>query len=251
MKTGFVNYLLAALILTIGGCLPALSQNKCNLQIGVYEFKEDGSSEDFPVNDAAMNLVNTETKKSLKASANTEITDGSYELTVSKNGFQKTIERFSVECSLAGEENSFQQIVFLWKGDPKTTFVFPAVTSGMYRESNKAKADATFNTEAAKTEGTTGELNKTKDDAPLNSGAVVLGKPEYPKAALAVRATGTVNVQVTINELGYVVSAHAISGHPLLRAAAVKAAKASKFRMTMLDGIPVRVTGVIVYNFVP
>ncbi|MBS1794792.1 MAG: TonB family protein [Acidobacteria bacterium] len=83
----------------------------------------------------------------------------------------------------------------------------------------------------------------------LNGKATNLVKPPYPAAAKAVRAEGTVNVQVTIDEEGNVVSATAVSGHPLLRANAVQAARQSKFSPTTLEGKPVKVTGVIVYNF--
>lgn len=84
----------------------------------------------------------------------------------------------------------------------------------------------------------------------LNGKATNLVKPPYPAAAKAVRASGAVNVQVTIDESGNVISATAVSGHPLLRAAAVEAARSSKFSPTMLSGQPVKVTGIIVYNFV-
>jgi TonB family protein len=84
----------------------------------------------------------------------------------------------------------------------------------------------------------------------LNGKATNLVKPAYPAAAKAVKAQGAVNVQVTIDEKGNVISATAVSGHPLLREAAVTAARASKFSPTTLEGKPVKVTGVIVYNFV-
>jgi protein TonB len=58
-----------------------------------------------------------------------------------------------------------------------------------------------------------------------------------------------VSVQVTIDEEGNVISATALSGHPLLQAAAVAAARAARFAPTLLDGQPVKVTGVITYNF--
>lgn len=83
----------------------------------------------------------------------------------------------------------------------------------------------------------------------LNGKAVNLVKPSYPAAARAVKASGAVNVQVTIDEQGNVISASAVSGHPLLRASSVQAARASKFSATMLSGQPVKVTGIIVYNF--
>ncbi|HEY0461616.1 MAG TPA: TonB family protein [Pyrinomonadaceae bacterium] len=92
---------------------------------------------------------------------------------------------------------------------------------------------------------------KTISGGVVNGKATNLVKPPYPAAARAVRAAGAVNVQVTIDESGNVISASAVSGHPLLRAAAVQAARSSKFSPTMLSGQAVKVTGVIVYNFVP
>lgn len=84
----------------------------------------------------------------------------------------------------------------------------------------------------------------------LNGKAVNLVKPAYPPIARSANASGTVNVQITIDENGNVIAAHAVSGHPLLQSAAVSAARASKFSPTMLNGQAVKVTGVIVYNFV-
>lgn len=84
----------------------------------------------------------------------------------------------------------------------------------------------------------------------LNGKARSLPKPAYPPAARAVRASGAVTVQVLIDENGNVVSASAVNGHPLLRAAAVSAARGAKFSPTMLSGQPVKVSGVITYNFV-
>jgi TonB family protein len=92
---------------------------------------------------------------------------------------------------------------------------------------------------------------KTISGGVVNSKATNLVKPPYPAAARAVRAAGAVNVQVTIDESGNVISASATSGHPLLRAAAVQAARSSKFSPTLLSGQAVKVTGVIVYNFNP
>lgn len=84
----------------------------------------------------------------------------------------------------------------------------------------------------------------------LNGKAVRLVQPTYPAIARQAHASGTVVVQVLIDENGNVVSAHAISGHPLLQAVAVAAARASKFSPTKLSGQPVKVNGVIQYNFV-
>lgn len=84
----------------------------------------------------------------------------------------------------------------------------------------------------------------------LNGKATSLPIPDYPPAARAVKAEGRVTVQVLVNKEGRVVSANAASGHPLLRPAAVKAAKAAEFAPTTLSGKPVEVSGVLTYNFV-
>ena len=83
----------------------------------------------------------------------------------------------------------------------------------------------------------------------VNGKAVNLVKPPYPPAARAVHASGQVQVQVTIDENGSVISASAVSGHPLLKQAAEQAARSSKFSPTLLSGQKVKVSGLIVYNF--
>lgn len=84
----------------------------------------------------------------------------------------------------------------------------------------------------------------------LNGKAISLPLPEYPILARQAKASGTVMVQVTIDEEGNVISAESVSGHPLLRAAAVTAARQARFSPTRLSGQPVKVTGVVTYNFV-
>ena len=84
----------------------------------------------------------------------------------------------------------------------------------------------------------------------LNGKALALPQPAYPAIARAAHVSGTVIVQVVIDEQGNVVSAKAIDGHPLLQAVSVAAAREAKFSPTTLEGEPVKVTGVIQYNFV-
>jgi TonB family protein len=87
-------------------------------------------------------------------------------------------------------------------------------------------------------------------DKILNEKAITLPEPAYPAAARAVRAFGAVNVQVTVNENGDVISAAAVSGHPLLRAAAVQAARQAKFAPATVDGQNVTVLGILIYTFI-
>lgn len=84
----------------------------------------------------------------------------------------------------------------------------------------------------------------------LNGKALSLPQPPYPPMARSAKVSGMVVVQVTIDEYGNVVEARATSGHPLLRPAAVDAARHAKFAQTSLMGELVRVTGVLQYNFV-
>jgi len=95
------------------------------------------------------------------------------------------------------------------------------------------------------------EPPKTVSGGVLNGKATSLPKPAYPAAARAVQASGSVSVQVLISESGSVISATAVSGHPMLRAAAVAAARGARFSPTLLSGQAVKVSGVITYNFVP
>lgn len=93
------------------------------------------------------------------------------------------------------------------------------------------------------------EPKPTQSGGVLNGKAVALPVPSYPAAARAVGAQGKVTVQVTLDETGKVISATAVDGNPLLRGAAVDAARRARFTPTLLTGVPVKVTGVIVYNF--
>jgi len=84
----------------------------------------------------------------------------------------------------------------------------------------------------------------------LNGKAISKPQPVYPPIAKAARASGTVTVQIVVDETGKVISASAVGGHPLLQQAAVGAARQARFSPTLLSGQPVKVSGVITYNFV-
>ena len=83
----------------------------------------------------------------------------------------------------------------------------------------------------------------------INGRATSLPKPNYPAAAIAVNAQGSVSVQVLIDETGRVISAKAVSGNGMLKSAAEQAARNARFSPTLLSNVPIKVTGVIVYNF--
>ncbi|MEP6742244.1 MAG: TonB family protein, partial [bacterium] len=84
----------------------------------------------------------------------------------------------------------------------------------------------------------------------LNGEALSLPKPPYPIIAKQLRIQGTVNVQVLISEAGEVISAKAVSGNASLVTAAQQAALQARFSPTLLGEQPVKVSGIITYNFV-
>ncbi len=90
----------------------------------------------------------------------------------------------------------------------------------------------------------------TRSMGVVNGMATYLPKPVYSALAKAARVAGMVTVQVLIDEHGKVVSARAVSGNALLLRESVQAAYQARFTPTMLSQQPVKVSGVITYNFV-
>jgi TonB family protein len=73
--------------------------------------------------------------------------------------------------------------------------------------------------------------------------------PSYPQMARSQRVTGTVTVYVVVNEAGEVETISRTSGPALLQRAAQDAARRWRFRPTIVEGRPVRVSGFINFNF--
>jgi TonB family protein len=83
----------------------------------------------------------------------------------------------------------------------------------------------------------------------LQGAAIKKVPPPYPPIAKAARVSGAVQVLITINENGGVIEANAISGHPLLRDAALQAARQWLFKPTEIAGVAVKVQGILTFNF--
>ena len=84
----------------------------------------------------------------------------------------------------------------------------------------------------------------------LNGKAISLPAPVYPSEARAIRASGVVLVQVTIDISGKVIDAKVLCGHPVFSKPCLEVAYTARFTATKLSGQPVQVNGIIVYNFV-
>jgi protein TonB len=74
-------------------------------------------------------------------------------------------------------------------------------------------------------------------------------QPEYPVLARQTHISGTVVVDAVIDEHGNVVGARAVSGHPLLIPAALKAVLQWKYEPTLLNGTPVAVEMEVTVHF--
>jgi len=95
------------------------------------------------------------------------------------------------------------------------------------------------------------ESDKPIDGGVLNNKALELPQPKYPEAARAAKIAGRVTVKILLDEKGNLLSAEAIDGPQELRASAVAAARKARFTLTLIGTRPVRVSGVLTYDFAP
>jgi TonB family protein len=83
----------------------------------------------------------------------------------------------------------------------------------------------------------------------LQGSAVKRVNPSYPEIAKQAQVSGSVVVEIVVDEEGNVIAAKALSGHPLLRDAAVEAARQWQFTPTQLQSESVKVVGTLTFNF--
>ena len=88
-------------------------------------------------------------------------------------------------------------------------------------------------------------------ESDLQSRVITRVKPFYPPSAKKMKATGPVEVEITISGEGLVVEAKAISGHIALRSAAVEAARKWVFKPATFKGANIRTKGVLTFMFAP
>ncbi|HEX8567089.1 MAG TPA: TonB family protein [Pyrinomonadaceae bacterium] len=229
------------LIFGIVSSISVLGQNNiCSLQLNVLEFNLDKQIQN--ADNVKVILKEEDSKKAIEASSFsqmpqfTNLTAGKYKVELIKDGAKRREKTIELDCNLADKNGITHTNIYLWGKDIKEF-------------SNNKRGGVQFVQGDSTVEFSKANCPNNSDKCELNKGAIDLVAPAYPPAARAVNASGIVNVQATIDEDGNIVSALVVDGHPLLRAAAVKAALKSKFQPTLLENSPVRVTGIIVYNF--
>jgi TonB family protein len=96
---------------------------------------------------------------------------------------------------------------------------------------------------------TSNGIAKPVEAGSLNSKATSLPKPVYTEEAKRLKASGRITVRVVVDENGKVISALALNGPAVLRQAAEAAARQATFAPTTQDGITVKITGTLTYDF--
>jgi TonB family protein len=92
---------------------------------------------------------------------------------------------------------------------------------------------------------------KPVESGVLNARALTLPKAKYPEEARRLRISGKVTVRVVVDETGKVIAANATDGPAPLRASAVDAARLATFEPTIQEGVTVKITGLLVFEFAP
>ena len=260
-NVSLISALVALVALGVFNCTEASAQsNTCSLTLNVTSVDKDGQSKQ--VRNARAVAVRKNGRRNFAAvlvSGSPQfprLRDGAYRLTITKRGFRRAVQDVNFMCGAMNAEGTAE--IRLEPGSlGRTMAAAPQfVSAGIVRKGvttliGTSDPSATYDSSAKNDEAIPLALPKAPImGGVLNGKALVLSKPIYPLIARQAHASGTVTVQVVIDEEGNVMSAHAIAGHPLLRAVSVEAARSSKFSPTKLSGQAVKVAGVITYNFV-
>ncbi len=86
-------------------------------------------------------------------------------------------------------------------------------------------------------------------EAALRKNVIDQVLPLYPTLARAGYISGTVTVEITVDDRGYVSATKLIAGHPLLREAVITAIKNWRFNPTQIDAETVGVVGKLSFYF--
>lgn len=195
----------------------------CDLQLSVQEQISKES-----IKTANSTLENAEGKVSYANIVGdnlyfSDLEEGMYILAAWSEGYKTSLKRIKFVCDESSEQKIYKSI-YLLKGNPNEKIHVIDKDFAIIQKS-----------------GMTGENNL----------ALSLPKPIYPQSAIKNKISSKVFVEVLIDEKGKVESAKAIGGDSAFWKAAEDAAKEALFIPSVVAGKPVKVTGSIVYNFVP
>jgi TonB family protein len=151
-----------------------------------------------------------------------------------------------------GGSNTERQTITIFDPESGTNLILDPQTRTARKMTSFLRTPSLF---AAPTASAIGAASGVEPLKKINTAGILQGnavkkvQPSYPAVAKAAQAEGAVQVQVSINESGEVSGAQAVAGHPLLREAAVEAARQWQFKPTEVDGQAVKAQGVLTFNF--
>jgi TonB family protein len=265
-------------------CAAALAQSPAG---ETKHFNKEGLSFDYPAGwtltdkstPQAQHLILTRAGSSalIMVIAHRDIISTSEQLAVARDSLtipfvRDVAQKFGLkeapvwEHSLCAKVGGHQALGFLLRGqvnkEPSTGEIYTLVlgqrfVNAVYIRSDKDDAVGSpawqLVRDSLKAEGPPGsesEVEELLGAGVLNGRAIELPKPAYPNDARREGVSGTVVVQVKIDEEGKVYAAEAVSGPSQLRIASMAAARLARFTPTVLCDRPVKVIGVITYDYV-
>jgi TonB family protein len=224
-------------------------QTSCHLIVYVHERipqkSENGAvvysmTESNAIAQATVIALNVETKQSIDSVFVDNIPHflligtGEFLITVRKTGYKTVIKRVRVDCADTDEYNRASENILMDKGyiDEKS-IPTPPLRIGIRT--------------------VIGRDDELLNVPPLSERPIkyVQFSVPYPQAARALRVSGRVELDVVVDEFGYVASISAVSGHPLLVQATMKAVLSTEFLPMKLNAKRLKTSGRMVFNFKP
>jgi TonB family protein len=220
MKLSLATAFLFLMALLLSVLAVSAQDAKCSLKLKIKDDKTE-----TPIIGAAGVLVDKNSGATLNGIANNDellfeglVQSDQYAITLTRGDYKQTlVENYSPECATA-KDGVIPVNAYMQKGKANDIYLARAKT-------------------------------KFPNQGVVNGSAKRLLRPAYPPTAKAAGAAGAVAIEVVIDEQGKVVSAVMLSGHPFLKSTAISAARGSTFKPTLMDGKPIMVSGIIIYNF--
>lgn len=236
------------------------AKNTCSLKLEVFSTKTNSQ-----INEADVKLTSLESKETFKPVIKendlyfNELKNGEYNLSVIKADHEKHNDNLIIMCELVPDNWIFREFITLRKYAPVTDNVTRALPKGVFILGDTdipVDESSSSPLKIKPAESLTIQTCKRLDENQIscryiNGLASDLTLPKFPSAARVLNAKGAVLVDSLVDKNGNVLSAKAVSGHPIFYKVCEDAAKASKFNKTTVNGKPVKVSGMILYNFVP
>ena len=89
----------------------------------------------------------------------------------------------------------------------------------------------------------------TVSESDLRTAAILKVEPDYPAVARQIRLTGSVELEILVDETGVVEKANVVRGNTLLSGPSLQAIRKWKFKPFGAGGGPAKATGPIRFTF--